>query len=209
MNWNSLTIGQYEKVLKIERNKYLDFEYMLRVYAAIYNEDIEKLFDMDVDILNKDYISKIRFIFMPYDKTEVKSYYILKGVKYNVILNGNKMIAGQFIDYQNISKDKPDDFISLLSILMVPDGFTYNEGYDIEELKNIIRDNLLAKDAIALSTFFLTSFQELSKAILQYLKKKLKKMKIENNQNHQIIIQQQVELIEQMQEEMFHFGGVN
>lgn len=74
-----------------------------------------------------------------------------------------KITAGQFIDFQTLTKDGGLDqrLPEILSCLLVPKGKTYGTGYDIADVQASIRAHLPVSDALALLAFFLTSSEKL------------------------------------------------
>ena len=87
-----------------------------------------------------------------------------------------KLTAGQYIDFQAFTRDKLD-YCGLLSVLLVPKGRAYGEGYDTAEVRQAIADHLPMPDGMALIAFFLRQFAILIRASLTYSKRELRKMK--------------------------------
>ena len=68
-----------------------------------------------------------------------------------------KITTAQYIDFQAFSKRFPASLPQLLSAFLVPEGKTYNEGYDVAEV--VGRVNALPLPvALGLSAFFLKRF---------------------------------------------------
>ena len=65
----------------------------------------------------------------------------------------------------------------LLSCLLVPVGCRYNEGYDILEVQQALKDNLSVTDALSLSAFFLTKFKNLIKDSLNSCRQEVRTIK--------------------------------
>lgn len=64
------------------------------------------------------------------------------------------MSVAQWIDFQNYYRADFDKHLKdILSVALVPIGKTYNEGYDIEELK-VALGGMYVKDALAVCFFF-------------------------------------------------------
>ena len=93
------------------------------------------------------------------------------------------MTAAQFIDYQNyIGTEHFEDY---LSVFFIPEGHKYNDGYDIEQVKK----DLLELDfpTVKSVAFFFTIFlAKLQNSFLSYLKKDLRKMKMEKEKRKEI-----------------------
>lgn len=83
-----------------------------------------------------------------------------------------KLTAGQFHDFDVLNKDdNPDKEIALLSVLLVPEGCKYAQGYDALDLRAAIRCNLGVLDAHALTAFFLNSLSKYVRSILSSLER--------------------------------------
>src|SRR5574344_1593799 len=91
----------------------------------------------------------------------------------------------QYIDYMNyVRQEKGNENLSkLVSVFLIPEGCKYNEGYDINEVINLIEDEMKIIDVNAIA-FFLPNF--LNAYMVYTLKSSLltmkKMMKKEKNQ---------------------------
>lgn len=72
-----------------------------------------------------------------------------------------KINTAQYVDFQEFSKGFPRTLPELLSTLMVPDGFSYNDGYDVLRVQDQLRAMPLA-DALGLAAFFFAKFVRLT-----------------------------------------------
>jgi hypothetical protein len=68
-----------------------------------------------------------------------------------------KITTAQYIDFQSFSKEFPASLPQLLSAFLVPEGKTYNEGYDVAEVVERVKA-LPLPVALGLSAFFLKRF---------------------------------------------------
>lgn len=91
--------------------------------------------------------------------------YVLDGTRYRLTTDTMQMTAAQFIDYQHVGGT--DDIIGTLAVALVPDGHTYGNGYDIEEVKEAIRNTMPTDDAVFLLPFFVASLLKSSQRTLQ------------------------------------------
>lgn len=64
------------------------------------------------------------------------------------------MTVAQWVDFQTFGRDMEKNIVEVLSVALVPNGKTYNEGYDIEALKRDIRNKMMIPDALAVCFFF-------------------------------------------------------
>ena len=88
-----------------------------------------------------------------------------------------KITTAQYIDFQNFAPEGERKLVELLSVFLIPKGLDYNEGYDIAEVQQAIREDLSVLDTLALSAFFLNKYAALirrSRSSLARLEKKEK-----------------------------------
>ena len=64
------------------------------------------------------------------------------------------MTVAQWVDFQTFGRDMEKNLVEILSVALVPNGKIYNTGYDIEALKNDIRNKMMIPDAMAVCFFF-------------------------------------------------------
>ena len=72
-----------------------------------------------------------------------------------------KITAAQYIDFQTFAPEGDKRLVELLSVVLIPDGKEYNDGYDIAEVQAAIREHLSVEQALSLTAFFLTKFAAL------------------------------------------------
>lgn len=82
-----------------------------------------------------------------------------------------KINTAQYVDFQTFAKDYPSTIPELLSCFLVPFGKSYNDGYDIAEVQQAVRELMLPK-AIGLTAFFFNSFRKSIEGTLHSLELK-------------------------------------
>lgn len=115
---------------------------------------------------------------------KVKRYYLINGKKYFAQLDIRKLSAGQFIDLQLYLKDfKLEQILSVFMLPTYKEGFfnkekvrKYNDGYDVLEVQEDLKNHFIMSEANSLSAFFLTSSQSLLTIINNSLIRKMAKM---------------------------------
>lgn len=122
-------------------------------------------------------------------KNSVKDKYKLNGVTYTLHKDFGTLTTSQFIDFQNYLKDGCtfDKYNQILSVFLIPEGETYNNGkYDIKQLQRDIDDYLSITNAIGIADFFLRTTKVFLHSFQKSLQSKMKKLKKEQNkQNNQ------------------------
>ena len=87
------------------------------------------------------------------------------------------IITAQYIDYLSFVKDAERNVPQILSCFLVPKGCKYNEGYDIVEVQQAIRDCMSVADALALAAFFLRRYVDSIKVSLTFSRRLLRRLK--------------------------------
>lgn len=144
MTWNDVKFYQYEQIKEIieSNNEYLDKTVGL----------IDILFNVDCNNLSLseygEYCKKLKFIEQDIPLVEIKDKY----GKYKLIKELSNIKTNQFIDFQHFAKSK--DTVGVLSVFLIPENKEYLQDYDIEEVKEYIR-NMNVVDVLSIYSFFL------------------------------------------------------
>lgn len=175
-NYNSLTIKKYldiKEVLEMNTEEIDKQVSLIAILADMDENDVYNLPLQEFQELNE----KTAFLNeLPQTRNYPKTKYKLGGLELETVLDMRDVTAGQYIDYQTFVKDSDKYLVELLSVFLVPKGKKYNDGYDILEVQNAIRENLSILEAISLSAFFLILCESLIKATVHSSIKKLKRM---------------------------------
>lgn len=71
-------------------------------------------------------------------------------------LDLRKITAAQYIDFQNFAPHGEKALVEILSVALVPEGASYNDGsYDIADVQDAIRNDITVEQALALTSFFM------------------------------------------------------
>lgn len=84
------------------------------------------------------------------------------------VTDANDMSVAQWVDFQTYGKDMEKNMVEVLSCALVPKGKKYNDGYDIEKLKEDLK-GLPVCDALAVCFFFQKRWLKSMRRILNYL----------------------------------------
>ena len=103
--------------------------------------------------------------------------YRLGGLELCPVKDIRKMTAGQYIDFQQYSRQAADRLVDILSVFLVPKGARYADGYDMDAVKAAIRDELPVSVAMALQAFFWDSLRQLMVTSLSSSAEEIRRMK--------------------------------
>lgn len=187
-SYEQMPVGIYCKIMAALNDEATnENDKMLALVSALTGKSVDDLLDEPIEEWREQNAASSFVTEYPTPHI-VRDAYVLRGVRYLPTLKEGKMTAGQFIDFNEYAKRERGEelWAEILSVILVPEGKTYNKGYDIEEVQAAIRDELCILDAIALRAFFLTSCGLSAKDTLPSLEKALRKMKVPTTSRRKI-----------------------
>ena len=167
-SWKNITLKQYYQIVDICNNT--DEYSAYNLVDLIYGIDSSKLPAIEME----KYIKQLSFLKSDLPTCILKKHYTINGREYDSNCDLTSMTTAQFIDYQNYLPH--NKFEELLSIFFVPNGHSYNDGYDIDQVKEDLLD-LPMEVVNAASFFFKIQLKVYCKLFRHYLIKTLKKNK--------------------------------
>ena len=186
MNWTDISIKQYNEIKDLYLDTDLSDEDRLILQIRI-------LFDVDplklkTTELHK-YVNDMKFLGEKVPKMKLKKEYQLGNNTYTLKKDLRDVRVAQWIDFQNFLKDgsDTDNYANLLSVFFFPKGETeYGDGYDIEQVRSDINNNLSIAEAMSISSFFLTYRKALSIRFLLYTRKQTLKAPLTKEQKKKV-----------------------
>ena len=88
----------------------------------------------------------------------------------------HKITTAQFIDYINLAEGGSARLAEILSVILVPVGCRYADGYDIADVQDAIRAHLCVKDVYTIGAFFLNEYASYLRSSLISCERELRKM---------------------------------
>ena len=161
IHWKDITIAKHKAIMAVYE-KYRDSEDdILMAYdlvCAVYGKSEEWMNTLKVSEAN-EWVNTLAFVNEKPKPNVAKQYYTLNGHKYKVSLNMQALTTGQYLDFQQLAdkcREMPAEF---LSVLLIPNGHKYNDGYDLEEVVKDIENYMSVEDCMGLSAFFFNLLQ--------------------------------------------------
>ena len=134
--WKDITLRQFNKIQDLLQE--IDEYTTLNIIDVLYDVDSADMPAMEV--MNK-YAHSLDFLMTTIPTNEkLKETYTINQREYNSNINLTQMTTAQFVDYQNYSKENPVDISKCLSVFIIPKGHTYNDGYDLKQVQDDIKD---------------------------------------------------------------------
>lgn len=175
-SWNDITVDVFEKIKKINPNVYDDFD---ALNANV--ELISILCDVDEDVISNLSCSEFTKLLQETSwvqdtpKVDINDKYIINGKQYKLFLELRNMSMSQYIDFQQLMQDSEKNFKQLLACFLIPEPYKkYGDGYDVMDVINDVGSMPIC-DAKSIMVFFSLQYQSLTKAMLTYSIRKMKK----------------------------------
>ena len=189
--WKDITLRQFNKIQDLLQE--IDEYTTLNIIDVLYGVDSANMPAMEV--MNK-YAHSLDFLMTTIPTNEkLKETYTINQREYNSNINLTQMTTAQFVDYQNYSKENPVDISKCLSVFIIPAGHTYNDGYDLKQVQEDIKD----LDMVTINTlafFFKKLYILLLETTLLCLTQDMKKMNIPTEKKEEILNQlKQIDLV--------------
>lgn len=180
--WKDITLRQFNKIQDLLQE--VDDYTTLNLIDIIYDIDSANLPAMEV--MNK-FANSLDFLTTPIPTdAKLKETYTINNREYDSNINLTQMTTAQFVDYQNYSKLNPVDISKCLSVFFIPKGHTYNDGYDLQQVQDDIKDLDMAT-INTLAFFFKKLYVLLLEITLICLTQETKQMDIPQEKKQEIL----------------------
>lgn len=191
-SWNEMPLGLWIKEQEILADKETDaIDKNVQLVALMYDMPEEEAYNTELNEFSH-MLDTIGWLGTEPKVPQVSPQYNINGKVYNVSLNPNKITTAQYIDFKSFNIDDPHNIPMALAVIMVPDGHNYNEGYELEDVKNDIMEYLRVPHALSIVRFFFQYYKALTqnslRSLIQILKKEARRTKDREKRN-QIKIQ--------------------
>lgn len=180
-NYKSLPLGKYLDICQVCKDESLEeIDRQVKILSILSDMPEEEILHLPIPKY-KEMVVASRFL-EDVDKSRHKAarLYIVGDWQLVPTLDYRKMETAQYVDFQTFAPMVETHMAELLSCLLVPVGCRYNEGYDILEVQQALKDNLSVTDALSLSAFFLTRYRGLIKDSLNYCRQEIRTIKNES-----------------------------
>ena len=188
-NYNRLTLGQYMEIQEISRNESLeDIDKQVQILSILTGVAEDELLHLPIQeykelVVKSGFLNPENINYHPVAKK-----YILGKFELIPCRDFRKIETCQYIDFQTYAPDLDKYLVEFLSVILVPKGHRYNEGYDILEVQKALRENMTVPDGVSIAGFFLTWCRRSIQDSLNYSRKEA--MKIKNKEMREKILHQ-------------------
>ena len=199
--WEDITLDQYLQIYQLIDVEGMDEMVYAELLKVVCGEEVE---DLTLPEYKKMFVH-LNFLQSPMPEIKAKKEYVLKGNKYQCDLDMTKITGSQYLDYSNYIKEKKgvENFSKLVSVFLIPKGHKYNDGYDIDELIELIESDMKMIDVNAISFFlqrqYMTSIGIITVYSIRTMKKMMKKeQNLQKKEEIKLKIQEAETLLQRM-----------
>lgn len=176
-NYNILPLGKYVQIQEICEKGGDDIDVQVKILSILSNMPEDEILHLPLPEYKEMVLASKFLETFDHNKHQIAKKYVLGDLELIPVTDYRRLETSQYVDFQTFASESKTKMVEFLSVLLVPKGHRYNEGYDIADVQNAIREHLYVTEAISLYAFFLILFRNLIKDSLNSSKKALKEMK--------------------------------
>lgn len=158
-NFNELPIAIYEKLSAITADDYADeSDRNIDIMAVMTGKTAEELLKLSIVEFRAE-ANKLTWLYDKVEPSKPKKAYRIGGRTCVVEARPDKVSWAQYIDFKNYMDKAEEHIAELASLFLIPKGCTFNEGYDLADFHEEVRNELPITDALGLLAFFFAKLQ--------------------------------------------------
>lgn len=168
-SFNKLTLGKYAEIREITKDESLDeVDRIVAILSVLTGASEDDILHLPIAEFT-DLSAKAKFLSADgFQAGRIAKKYKVGEWELIPVTDYRKLETCQYIDFKTYAPDVDNRMVELLSVILVPRGHRYNEGYDIIELQEAIRDGMTVTEAATIVGFFLTLWPKLIKDSLNF-----------------------------------------
>lgn len=176
-NYRDLPIGVYLDILTIQETEPDEFRRQALTVGALAALNEQEVLALPIDEY-KRLRASAAFLSQPCpeDLLRISHTYPVGPWTLRPVKDYGDLTVAQYVDFQTFSRDVDHNLPQILSVVLIPDGHTYNDGYDMAVLQEAIREEMGVADALALAAHFFASSSALTVSSLDYCRALAAKM---------------------------------
>lgn len=178
-NYRKLPIGKYIDIVRLCETEMDDVDRKVKIVGILTGLTDDEVLALPLTDFT-ECCAKARFIDLPCPETLIPSVsksYPVGGFNLVPVTDMRKVNTAQYIDFLTFSKDKEHNIVEMLSCFLVPKGMDYNEGYDILDVHNAIKEEMSVAEVLAVLAFFFGSWTKSLHSTLSYSKRQARRLK--------------------------------
>lgn len=174
--WKDITIEKNDMIKGLQEKNLGEIDLIASTIAVLDGVTVKEVEELPYAVLLLK-ARGLRFLQHSPIASIVKRKYEIDGKTYIPTLNPAELTTAQYIDFQVRATEAPHDLAGLLSVILIPEGHKYNEGYSSDEVREAIYKNFPIEDAMGLSAFFFALWKKSTRRLLRETKKQYRELK--------------------------------
>lgn len=209
-NWSNISGDKYYEITDILNSSRADLEKEVSLIAVITDLSEDEVYDLPLGDYSA-YASKLiflnKFTYPQWKKKDIK----LPSFDCKVMDDISSLNVTQYVDFQSfVSAPLRDSYDKLLSIIIIPKGCKYNDGYDITLLQKELREYLGWSEVQSLLDFFIrVSVTSLERSLKYYNRKLRKEKNPEKRKEMEWMLTETIERLQRFPKEIYIRGCVS
>ncbi len=208
-SFNELPIGKYFQIKEELTDITDEQERVFTLIAVLCEVEVEDVYKSPMKELSA-LINEIKWFSEPVKPSKAPRRIKLGDFILKPSYDVKNINVQQYIDYSIFSKDREKFYVENLCTFLIPEGKIYNDGYDIVEVQNVVREQLSIQTSESLYMSFAKSSRRLLNRSLRSLAMSLiwKIVKTRKQGMNKMRINLMRTLI-QMKWLMYYLNGIN
>lgn len=164
-SWKQLSLQQFADLMSIQAGETDAEERSRKIIMCLYGVD-------PLEIPYTEYLAMVHGLNSFFDepitseKVSANAEYKINGMVYVLDIAPANFTTAQYIDFTNYSKR--ESYVDMLSVVLIPQGHQYNDGYDMAKVKDDL-GAMPVTEAVGIVHFFATWSKASIKTILRFL----------------------------------------
>ena len=159
-NYRKLPIGKYNEIVKLCETEMDEVDRKVKIVGILTGLTDDEVLALPLTDFT-ECCAKAQFLDKECPENlipAISKSYPVGGFNLVPVTDMRKVTTAQYIDFITFSKDKEHNIVEMLSCFLVPKGMDYNEGYDILDVHNAIKEEMSVAEVLALLAFFFGSW---------------------------------------------------
>lgn len=166
--WNYISLDEFAKIRAIVNDSGRSTEEkQISLAALLQGVDEDTILNLPLAQVQPIFARAMELNEQP-QKARPKKVYQVAGWTLR-LTEGKDISVAQWVDFQNYGKDMDNHLADMLSVVLVPKGKTYNEGYDIDRLKADLGACMSVPEALGVCFFFRRKWLKSMRRTLNFL----------------------------------------
>jgi hypothetical protein len=182
-SWEDISLNQFIEITKLQSETTDSEKFTNEVLRYLYDEEPQQipytLYLAQINGLNQFFNKPVSQM-----KVSKSATYNINGTIYELDVTPNNFTTAQYIDFTTFSKEA-SNLVNTLTTVLIPQGHKYNDGYDVEKVRQDI-GSMPCSHALGIVNFFVDWSRRSIVTILRFLTARIRRMKTNKEKTKQL-----------------------